>query len=391
MLRERNFEWIYSKLSDLERNGLLRSLPPFFESYNVSRGTFGGKDFLVFCSNDYLGMTRSPEVLEELKNCIDVGGSGASRLVSGNFKDHKDFEDFVSSEIFELKDKGVLLFNSGWSANVGVISSLADDKSEIFSDELNHASIIDGCRLSKAKITVFPHLDMNFLEDSLRKSSARLKLVITDSVFSMDGDLAPLKDIRYLCDKYGACMYVDEAHAFGVMGEKGKGLSEKIGVETDISLYTLSKSVGLYGAFVIAPKKVLDYIRSTARSFIFSTAIPPYICRAAIKSIKIIVGHSDLREKFWNNVSFLIDEMKQKLRGDIRFSSHIIPFIIGDEVKTMQVSQLLFERGIFVRGIRYPSVPRGTARLRITVSALHSQEDIKIFVRKLSEVMGLLG
>ncbi len=384
---EESFFWIYHKLSDLERNGLLRELPPPFEYYDVSRGTFYGKEFLVFCSNDYLGMTRKHEVLEELRNSVEVSGSGASRLVSGNFKAHRDFEEFISSEVFELKDKGVLLFNSGWSANVGVISALADDKSEIFSDELNHASIIDGCRLSKAKVTVFPHLDMNFLEDSLSRSSAKFKLVVVDSVFSMDGDIAPLKDIRYLCDKYGACMYVDEAHAFGVFGEKGRGLCEEKGVEPDIALFTLSKAVGLYGAFVLAPKRVLDYLKSTARSFIFATAIPPYICRAAVVSIRIIMREPETRKKLWNNVSFLLGKMKQKLKVDLRTSSQIVPFIIGDEIRTLQVSQLLFEKGIFVRGIRYPSVPRGTARLRITVSAAHSPEEIERFTEELSKVM----
>ncbi|MCS7214116.1 MAG: 8-amino-7-oxononanoate synthase [Candidatus Calescibacterium sp.] len=390
-----NFEWIYHKLYGIESAGVLRDLPSPFSTYDVSRGTFvgyEGKEFLIFCSNDYLGMTKNAEVLEELRKSVYTGGSGASRLVSGNFAQHVEFEEFIS-EVFGLSQTGrsVLLFNSGWAANIGVISSLADEESEIFSDQLNHASIIDGCRLSKAKITVFPHLDLDFLEISLRKSTAKFKLVVVDSIFSMDGDLAPLEDLRYICDKYGAVLYVDEAHAFGVVGKTGRGLQEFLGVQGDVSVYTLSKAVGLYGAFVIAPRKVIDYIRSTARSFIFSTAIPPYICSAAIKSISIILRADELRAKLAENVSILIDGIRQKLGVELKTSSHIIPFIIGGELDALKVYEMLFDRGVFVRAIRYPSVPRGTARLRITVSAVHTKDQIQRFASELFDVMSSIN
>lgn len=380
------FFYIYEKLSSLRNQGIERSLPPCFSSYNVSRGTTDGKEVLIFCSNDYLGMTKRKEVQEELKRGIDMygNGSGASRLVSGNFLPHVEFEDFIIGS-FGLKDKGVLAFNSGWSANVGVISALCDENSEIFSDELNHASIIDGCRLSKAKVTVFPHLDLNYLEDSLKKSTAKFKMIVTDSVFSMDGDIAPLGELKFLSDRYGAVLYVDEAHAFGVFGKQGKGLQEFLGIDADISLYTLSKAVGLYGAFVVAPKEVINYIRSRARSFIFSTALPPYIFKAAITSIGIIVNSPELRAKLFENVNFLLSEIK-KIKEGVRTDSQIIPYIIGDEFEALRVGRRLFEEGVFVQPIRYPSVPRGTARLRITVSAVHTKEDILRFVNTLYKV-----
>lgn len=391
-LPEQKFDVILEKLMTLEREGLVRKLPPYLTSYDVSRGTFEGKKkVIIFCSNDYLGMTRRKEVLDELKKGVDLygGGAGASRLVSGNFAPHVEFEKFIS-DLFDLEKKGksVLTFNSGWVANVGVISALCDEPScEIFSDELNHASIIDGCRLSRGKVTVFPHLDLNYLEKTLRESRARFKLVVTDAVFSMDGDVASLKDLRWLCDRYGAVLYVDEAHSFGVFGENGKGLQEQMRVEADISLYTLSKAIGLCGAFVIAPTKVIEYLRSRARSFIFSTALPPYIYRAAVVSVRIAVTEHNLRRRLKDNLSYLIYKMREKIGEELSTSSHIVPFIIGDEFKAVKISRLLLERGIFVQSIRYPSVPRGTARLRITVTAVHTREDIETFTNALSDVL----
>jgi 8-amino-7-oxononanoate synthase len=351
------------------------------------------KYVFIFCSNDYLGMTKSKEVLEELERGVKdfSSGSGASRLVCGNFLPHIEFEDFIR-EFFGLEKKGkdVLIFNSGWCANVGVISALCDQESEIFSDELNHASIIDGCRLSKAKISIFRHRDPNHLEDLLKMSRTKFKLVITDAVFSMDGDIAPLREISFLCEKYGAALYVDEAHAFGIFGEGGRGLSYELGVEPDILLFTLSKAVGVFGAFVIAPKDIIKFLISRARSFIFSTALPPFILSAAKKSIQIFSQNHELRQKVLENAFFLREELKRHNLDQFlppNITTQITPFIIGDEVNTMKVSSLLFERGFFVQGIRPPSVPRGTSRLRITVTAKHTKTEISEFVKNLKDVI----
>lgn len=391
------FLYVRERLEELREENLVRELPPPFSEYNVSRGTFrdGGREreVIIFCSNDYLGMTKDKEVLEEMVRAIlrMGGGAGASRLVSGNFRYHEEFEDFIRG-FFGLKEKqkDVLIFNSGWSANVGVISALCDDNSEIFSDELNHASIIDGIRLSKAKKSIFRHTDLDHLESLLRGSSAKFKLVISDAVFSMDGDLAPLDKIKFLCEKYGAALYVDEAHAFGLFGRGGRGLSDWMGIEPDILLFTLSKSVGLFGACVIAPQYVIRFLRSRARSFIFATALPPFILAGAKKSIQIIERAEDKRRKVFDNSRFLKLKLAEAFGEDeyIRRSiySQITPFVIGDEVSALEISRLLLERGFFVQAIRYPSVPRGTSRLRITVSSEHSQEEIEILVENLKEV-----
>jgi 8-amino-7-oxononanoate synthase len=391
------FDYIFHKLEDIKKQNLLRKIPFPFISYDVSHGTIlvdgKEKDVFIFCSNDYLGMTKSKEVLEELEQGAKdfSSGSGASRLVCGNFLPHIEFEDFIR-EFFGLEKKGkdVLIFNSGWCANVGVISALCDQESEIFSDELNHASIIDGCRLSKAKISIFRHRDPNHLEDLLKMSRAKFKLVITDAVFSMDGDIAPLREISFLCEKYGSALYIDEAHAFGIFGEGGRGLSYELGVEPDIALFTLSKAVGVFGAFVIAPKDIIKFLISRARSFIFSTALPPFILSAAKKSIQIFSQNHELRQKVLENAFFLREELKRHNLDQFlppNITTQITPFIIGDEVNTMKVSSLLFERGFFVQGIRPPSVPRGTSRLRITVTAKHTKTEISEFVKNLKDVI----
>lgn len=384
----------------LERENLLRFLPPYWVEYNVSRGTVEKdgekKEVFIFCSNDYLGMTRRKEVIQEIiEGVLRYGsGSGASRLVSGNFQTHQEFEDFLRY-FFELPKKGkdVLIFNSGWCANVGVIPAIcgAAESAEIFSDELNHASIIDGCRLSKVKVSVFRHRDCDHLESLLSKSSAKLKLVVVDSLFSMDGDISPLKDIRFLCDRYSALLYVDEAHAFGIFGEKGRGISDELGVEPDIALFTLSKAVGLYGAFLIAGKNLVKFLRSRARSFIFSTSLPPFILSAAKKSIEIIGREEERRRKVLENAFFLRDKLKEKellsFIPSFPVTTQITPFILGDSLLSLSVSRELFERGFFVQAIRYPSVPKDKSRLRITVTSEHSREDIALFVEVLADIM----
>ena len=393
---EEVFSYVLEGLKEVEKKGLVRKLPPFFTSYDVSRGTIvcegKEKEVLIFCSNDYLGMTKEKEVSDEVMRVAqEMGvGSGASRLVTGNFRYHMEFEEFIRDFFsLERKDKDVMLFNSGWCANVGVISALCGEGAEIFSDELNHASIIDGCRLSKAKVSVFRHSDMNHLEELLKSSRARFKMVVVDSLYSMDGDFAPLQDIMYLAERYSACIYVDEAHAFGVFGEKGKGASDMFHVEPHIRLFTLSKSIGCYGAFIIAPRDVVRFLRSRARSFIFSTSLPPSIPAGAKKAIELMIKMEKRRKKVKENAKFLREKLRELgLHFYMRDGeTQIIPFIIGDARRTIEVSQLLLKRGFFVQGIRPPSVPRGTSRLRITVTAKHTKEEIEKFAWELKDVI----
>lgn len=365
----------------LEREKLLRELPPLVERQGVE-AVVGGQKIVLMCSNNYLGMCQDKRV----KNALAEGakfcaGSGASRLVAGNMPPHRDLEKYLADF---LGYEEAILFNSGYCANTGAIPALTQDDSAIFSDELNHASIIDGCKLSRAKKYIYSHLDLNHLEELLRQAKERRKIIITESIFSMDGDVAPLAELEELALKYGASLFVDEAHAFGIYGDNGRGKSAEMGIKPDILLVTLSKSVGLFGGVILSSKTVCNLIRSRARSFIFSTSLPPCIPYAAITSIDII------RKERWRaeRLLWLSRRMREELRKMSFISgstTQIIPIIIGDAHKTVKLSEWLLERRFFVQGIRPPSVPRGTSRLRVIISALHTNEHISEFLKTLQE------
>ena len=363
-------------LSILKDEHLLREIPQI------------STDVINLCSNDYLGISRHPllieAILESLKDC--GAGSTGSRLVSGNTKYHTLFERKIR-EFFSLKDsEDVLLFNSGYCANIGVIPVicrvLGDGDCAIFSDELNHASLIDGIRLSKSKRYIYKHNDVEHLETLLTGSKEKNKLIITESLFSMEGDTAPLKEIFSLALKYGASLYIDEAHAFGVWGTEGRGfVASNCSTwnirENTVVLYTLSKACGVYGAFVIANRNIIDIIRSQARSFIFSTSLPPYIPAAATRSIDIIKNEPFRRQK----VKMLSEYASKFLKN----KTQIIPVIVGDPKECLLLSERLLQRGFFVQAIRPPSVPRGTSRLRITINANLDETVISRFIKTLKE------
>ncbi len=386
------FDGFYSdELTRLDNEGLLRTLP-------IAEGTdatitIDGKECLNFCSNNYLNLANHPEVIKAAKDAMDKYGvgSGASRLVTGTMDAHLELEDKISE--FKGTTK-TLLFNSGYHANLGVISALADRDSEIFMDKLNHASIIDGAILSRAAITRYPHKDVEYLEDKLKTSTAKKKFVITDGVFSMDGDFAPLNDILYTANKYDALLIIDDAHGTGATGKYGKGTLDALNIKAKnvLQIGTLGKAIGTFGAFVTGDKDiagdVIDYIKNTARSFIYTTSLPPALCVASIRAIELIDEEPMRRGRLWDNGSYLKEELRLIGCDTGESETQIMPVVIGSESETLLLRDSLLEDGIFVQAIRPPSVPKGSARLRITVMSDHSREQLDKLASSLKKHLG---
>ncbi len=374
-------------LSDLEAKGLKRHL----RSVEGSQGAkirLNGKEAINLCSNNYLGLADDARLRTAAIDCIaDEGlGSGASRLVCGNMKTHRALEE----KLAEFKGtEAAILFSTGYMANVGIISSVFERNDVIFADKLNHASIIDGILLSGAEFKRYPHNDMKALEEFLRKDKTRGKrVIITDSVFSMDGDLAPLDKIVALAQEYKCMVMVDEAHAFGVFGKSGKGLVEHFGLEKeiDIQMGTLSKAAGSFGAYACGSRALIDFLINRARSFIYTTAMPPSIAAASLKAIEIIEKEPQRREQLWENERYLRGGL-QKLGFDtMQSQSPIIPILVKEMRVAVEFSKKLLEKGIFVQAIRPPTVPANTARLRVTVMATHSRSDLDFALEMFEKV-----
>jgi 8-amino-7-oxononanoate synthase len=367
-------------LDRLRADGLYRQLRDV-ASAQGSRLIIDGREFLNFSSNDYLGLANDPVLKRAGTAAIEKFGvgAGASRLICGNLEPYRLLEE----RLLRFKNKeAAVVFGSGYAANVGTITALLGEGDVVILDKLDHASIIDGARQSGAAIRVYPHKNLKKLEDILRSVEARRVLIITETVFSMDGDLAPLPEIVALKEKYGAWLMVDEAHASGLYAPNRRGLAEAVGVEDkiDVTLGTLSKALGCAGGFVVGSQPLIDYLRNRARSLIYSTALPPATVAAAAAAVDFVMSDAgnERRDRLWRNVS----EVKNGLKIQTESRSPIIPVIIGDEQAAVDVSQKLYERGIFVPAIRFPTVPKGKARLRVTVTAGHSSEDIRQFLHE---------
>lgn len=342
-----------------------------------------GRRVLSLCSNNYLGIANHPALAEAAARAArELGvGSGASRLISGSMRIHHDLEDQLAA--FKGTERAIL-FTSGYHANVGTIAALVGAGDAVFSDELNHASLVDGCRISRAEVHVYRHADAGDLEQALRTSNARRKLVVTDSIFSMDGDAAPLADICDLADRYGAMVMVDEAHATGVLGANGAGLVEALGLRDRVTVQmgTLGKALGTFGAYVGASGAVVDHLVNCARTFIFTTALPPPMVAASAAALEIVRDEPWRRERLRDNARRLrrgLIELGYDVPGDE--DCHIVPVMVGDAEETMRLSEALLDRGVFAHGIRPPTVPRGTSRIRATVMATHGEGDIDGAIR----------
>ncbi|MBI5586866.1 MAG: 8-amino-7-oxononanoate synthase [Deltaproteobacteria bacterium] len=339
--------------------------------------TVDGREAVLLCSNDYLGLANHPLVKEAAKRAIDRYGfgAGASRLVSGNMEPHAELEE----RIRRFKGTGAaLLFNSGYQTNIGLISALSDRSTAVFSDRLNHASIVDACRLSFAGVHRYPNRDVDSLERLLKKSAAKNKLIVTDGVFSMDGSIAPLKEIAGLLDRHNALLIVDDAHATGVLGKTGRGTPEHLGVThpSVIHMGTLGKALGSFGAYVAGSKSLIELLISKARPFIYTTALPPSMASASIAAFDVMENEPSLRDKLWENVEFFKRGLPEGIET-LGSPTQIIPIVVGDASRTMEISKNLLEKGVFIQGIRPPTVPEKTSRLRVTITAAHGSEDLR--------------
>jgi 8-amino-7-oxononanoate synthase len=351
-----------------------------------------GRDCINFCSNDYLGLATDARVAEAARVALarDGTGSGASALISGHNREHRQLEDELAAFLGRSR---ALLFSSGWAANLGVLRALLGKHDVLIADELNHASLIDGGRLSGARYLRVGHADARAFDAALHVAEDEhvdaLKLVVTDGVFSMDGDVAPLPELSRLCGEHGAALMIDDAHGFGVLGTGGQGACALLQVQPDIHVATLGKSLGCAGAFIAGDEALIEYLVQRARSWVFSTAPPPALAAAARAALRIVAGNEGaaLRERLHGHIARFRAACAAR-DIDLPVSQTAIqPLVIGAEGATLAISQALFERGYWVAAIRPPTVPRGTARLRITLTAAHTPAHIDGLVDALAEVL----
>jgi glycine C-acetyltransferase/8-amino-7-oxononanoate synthase len=357
--------------------------------------TLDGRPVLLLCSNDYLGLAGDPRVREAAAEAaLRWGaGAGASRLISGNMEPHGELEARLAA--FKGYD-AALLFGSGYLANTGTVAALAGRGEVVFSDELNHASIIDGCRLSRAETFVYRHADLEHLAWGLQEAGARASLIVTDGVFSMDGDLAPLAELAILAGRHGARLMVDEAHATGAVGPGGRGsvAAAELSEEVDVVVGTLGKALGSYGAYVCADRETLDLLVNTARPFIFSTAPPPPALGAAQAALELLDAEPERVQRLRANAAALRSALAAEGLGEIRSATQIVPVEVGDAGTTMELCERALERGVFAQGIRPPTVPAGSSRLRFTVMATHTVEELEGAARQVGAAareVGLVG
>jgi len=377
---------LQDRLGELKRRGLYRYLR-LISGRQTTVVTMEGKEVVLLSSNNYLDLANHPEVKRAAAEALESYGcgAGASRLISGTMELHARLEAKLAE--FEGTE-AALVFGSGYHANTGVIPALMGPGDIIFSDELNHASIIDGCRLARADTQVFRHRDTGHLEELLASApTPGQRLIVTDSVFSMDGDVARLPEIAALARRYRAWVMVDEAHATGVFGPNGAGVVEETGLQgrIEIQMGTLGKALGSFGAYVAGSRVLIDWLINRARSFIYSTALPPPLLAAALAALHIVKNEPERRRRLWNNAAFLrrgLSGLGYRLGES---ESPILPVLIGDEEKTMALCAALLKHGVFAHGIRPPTVPEGTARLRVTPTATHTDEELERALRAFAE------
>jgi glycine C-acetyltransferase/8-amino-7-oxononanoate synthase len=382
---------IEARLDELEQLGLARRTR-LVSGPQGPRVVLDGKPVLLLCSNNYLGLADHPAVREgAAEAAMRWGvGAGASRLVSGTMTIHRRLEERLAS--FERR-QAALLFGSGYLANAGVVSALARSGEVVFSDELNHASIVDGCRLSRADVFVYEHGDLEHLEWGLREAGSRAALIVTDGVFSMDGDVAPLVDLAELAGRYDVRLVVDEAHGTGTMGPGGRGAVADAGVEdgVDVIVGTLGKALGSYGAYVCASAETVDYLVNRARPFIFSTAPPPPAVGAARAALGVLEAEPERVERLAANARTLREGLAAEGLTAPASISQIVPICVGEAEPTMDLCERALERGVFAQGIRPPTVPEGSSRLRFTVMATHEPEELRQAAHQVGEAAREIG
>jgi glycine C-acetyltransferase len=383
-------DFVAYELAARRAAGLARELRPI-DGPQDTWVTLDGREVLLLCSNNYLGLANHPALREAAcRAAADYGvGAGASRLISGSMRLHHHLEEQLAA--FK-GTAAALLFSSGYQANIGAIVALVGPDDVVFSDQLNHASIIDGCRLSRARVVAYPHKDMAALAAMLERHTGRRRLIVTDSIFSMDGGVAPLRAICDLAERHNAMVMVDEAHATGVVGPNGRGVVAAEGLTERVSVQvgTLGKAFGVFGAFAAAGRQVIDLLINAARSFIYTTALPPPVVAAAIAALGIVQSEPQRRERLMDNGRTLAAGLRSLGLDLGDATAHILPVLVGGAAETMHLSQQLLAAHVLVQGIRPPTVPPGTARLRVTLMSTHTPADLRHaiggFERVLKEV-----
>jgi 8-amino-7-oxononanoate synthase len=379
------------RLEELESEGLRRRLR-VIDGPQGAEVMLDGRPVLLLCSNNYLGLADHPRLRRAAADAALALGtsSGASRLISGSMSIHADLEaklaDFEGTE-------AALLFGSGYLANTGAIAALARRGEVVFSDELNHASIIDGCRLAGAETFVYRHRDTEHLEWGLRRAADRSALIVTDGVFSMDGDIAPLAELAILAGRHRCRLMVDEAHATGCLGPGGRGSVAAAGLtgEVDLIVGTLGKALGGYGAYACGTREMTDFLINTARPFIFSTAPPPPAIAAASAALELLAESPKRVERLGANAAALREGLRSEGLEPIGSDTQIVPLIVGEADDAMALCERLLEEGIFAQAIRPPTVPAGTCRLRLTVMATHRVADLRHAARRIGEACREMG
>jgi len=385
-------QYLDEALAQLERDGLHRSLR-LLQGEQLPRARFDGKDVINLSSNNYLGLTTHPRMREAAIRAVrSLGvGTGSVRTIAGTMDLHMELERRIAA--FK-KTEASVVFQSGFAANAGTVSALLGKGDLILSDELNHASIIDGARLSRADIKVFPHRDVSALERLLDETrEVKRRLVITDGVFSMDGDIAPLPKIAALARAHGAIMMIDDAHSSGVLGRSGRGTVDHFDVhgQVDVQVGTLSKAIGVLGGYVCGSKSLIDFLYHRARPFLFSTSHPPAVAAACLTAFDVLEEEPERIERLWVNTKRFKAGLKRLGFDTGSSETPITPIMVGEADRAMRFSDRLFERGVFAQGIGFPTVAKGRARLRTIVTATHSDEDLDRALSILGDVGRELG
>ena len=364
-------------LDNLAAQDLRRSLTEVEEVLLGGRVRVAGQVLLNLSSNDYLGLSQDPRLIASAREAAARWGvgAGASRLVVGHLALHEEVEAKLAA--FKGTEAAVV-FSTGYMTNLGVISALVGPGDTVFSDKLNHASIYDGIKLSGAGLARFPHRDMNRLENLLQKAGPGRRLIVTDSIFSVDGDLAPLKEIVELKDRYGAMLMVDEAHATGVLGPKGAGLAEDLGLthRVEVHMGTFSKALGSLGGYVAGDRRLIDYLHNRARSFIYSTAIAPPVLGAIAAALDLVTQEPERRIYLLSEAETFRQTLTQAGFDIVGSETQIVPVLVGENARTLELAARLRERGLMAVALRPPTVPPGRSRVRFSLSAAHSKEDL---------------
>ena len=386
-------QYLADELSKLREQKLYQKLR-ILETEQLPVANFDGKEVINLSSNNYLGLTTHPKLKEAAARAVEEFGvgSGAVRTIAGTMTLHLELEEKIAK--FKQAEASVV-FQSGFAANAGTVQAILGKEDVIISDELNHASIIDGCRLSRAEIKVFPHKDVEACEGILKEIQNRSgrKLLITDGVFSMDGDIAPLPALVELAEKYGCMMMIDDAHSSGVLGRNGRGTVDHFNLHgrVDIQVGTLSKAIGALGGYVCSTRDAIDFLCHRARPFLFSTSHPPSVAATSIAAFEVLEQEPQLIEELWANTKFFKEGLKKLGFNTGLSETPITPVIVGEAALAHEFSRQLFRAGVFAQGIGYPTVPQDKARIRTIVTATHTQEELSRALEILEAVGKKLG